>query len=107
MLTRICYFAVGMIDELPPLVGLEDWLQLCETSLPQTVKAEGEPTSIWRSTGAKKKAKEAKKSQITPSLSSSSEDEKTDEDNDSEKIETDDEEKKIKEELRNHPAISA
>ena len=79
-----------MIDELPPPVGLEDWLQICQALVPQAVKAKGETTSFERSTRSKKKAKEEEKRCITPS--SSFVDEEIDEDEDSEKTETDDEE---------------
>ena len=112
MITRICYYAVGMIDELPPPIALDQWLEVCQAPPLVTVRAEGAsastPKKKGKATRSKGKAKAAMRGRVTPSKSSASSKVKTTEpDDDSERTDINEEKKKIKEELRNQPAVSA
>lgn len=101
MLTRIAYFAMGMIDELPEAQSIAYWIDQSQTPQANTVKEikEAAPSTRTRS----KKQLEEKKS--TP-LESSSEEEKDESSDNFERTESDDEEmKEIKEELKEKPTI--
>ena len=110
MMTRICYYAVGMIDDLPPPINLDQWLAVCTAPPPVTIKAEGETTSTpkkKKGTKTRAQSKGKKISRATPSESSAStSSESSEEEVDSEETETDEEQRKLKEELSNRPAVS-
>lgn len=108
MLTHICYFAVGMIDELPPPIALDKWLGVCQAPPSINIRAKREFTPIKKVTFTRSKGngKAAKCNRITPSPpSSSTKKETSEEDEDLERTDMDDEEKRIKEELQNKPVV--
>ena len=104
MMTRICYYAVGMIEELPPPIKLKQWLEVCTAPPPITVKPKGISAGTPTTKKGRKTRSQTKAKRPTDSESSAASDEETEEEEvDSEKTDTDDE---IKKELQNKPAIS-
>ena len=55
MLTRVAYFAVGMIDELPPSQPLKQWLEQSQNPQARTVKDRTESSSSTRTMSKEKR----------------------------------------------------
>lgn len=104
MLTRIAYYATGMIDELPPPQTTAHWVSLSSGPAPRTVR---ERTAA--APGTRTRSTERARDQAERTASSSSEDSESEDQESSEKTETDEEEqyKDLEEALKERPAISA
>ena len=104
MLTRIAYFAVGMIEELPPSQPLKQWLEQSQNPQARTMRDRTESSSSTktRSRDKRKVQEEEKESD----KEDTEEERDRDSSHDSERTESDDEtSKKIREELKEKPAI--
>ena len=103
MLTRIAYFATGMIDELPPAQSTQHWVGLCQAPPARLVRdtAAAAPSACRR--GKEQVRDEEEK------FASSSEESKNKSSEGSERTESnkDEQEKRIREALRERPAIMA
>ena len=104
MLTRIAYYAIGMIDELPSAQSTQHWVGLCQTPRTKTVKETAVAAPSARTRGKERAREEEEKY-----ASSSSEESEKESSKDSKKIESDEDEqeKKTREALQSRPAISA
>lgn len=108
MMTRICYFAVGMTDDLPPPVDLEQWLAVSTAPPPVTVKVEGGSVSTPKKKGRKTRSQGRMRgaSKEPPEESTATSSEPLKENVDLEETQTDEEQREIKEQLTNTPAVS-
>ena len=96
MLTRVAYFAVGMLEDLPPTQPLKQWLEQNQNPLAKTVRDRTESSSSTR-TQAQDKKKAQEKDKESKKEETKEEREDTESSNDSKRTKSKDETtKKIK-----------
>lgn len=72
MLTRLAYFAIGMLDDLPEAHKIEDWIAKCQLATPRAVKDPQEGEGPSRSTRSQGQVEEEEKEEEIKSVDSES-----------------------------------